>query len=76
MSRVDNEQPEIRPRRFLTTELSDEEAERIAASRMDKRHTHLDALLDEKREASATPSPGNLSGGTLTAAMPVREVFL
>jgi hypothetical protein len=33
-------------RRFLTAELSDEEAERIAASRMDPRHDHLNKLLD------------------------------
>jgi len=36
------------PRRFLTAELSDEEAERIASSRMDPRHDHLDKLLDPK----------------------------
>src|SRR6202451_3910425 len=35
-------------RRFLTAELSDEEAERIASSRMDPRHDHLDKLLDPK----------------------------
>ena len=33
-------------RRFLTAELSDEEVEEIAASRMDSRHDHLDALLE------------------------------
>ncbi len=33
-------------RRFLTAELSDEEAERIESSRMDSRHDHLDKLLD------------------------------
>ncbi len=33
---------------FLTVELSDEEAERIASSRMDSRHDHLDKLLDPK----------------------------
>ena len=33
-------------RRFLTAELSDEEAERIGASRMDPRHDHLNRLLD------------------------------
>lgn len=33
-------------RRFLTGELSDEEVERIASSRMDSRHDHLNALLD------------------------------
>jgi len=33
-------------RRFLTAELSDEEAERIASSRMDSRHDHLNKLLD------------------------------
>jgi len=32
--------------RFLTAELSDEEVEQIAASRMDPRHDHLDSLLD------------------------------
>ena len=32
--------------RFLTAELSEEEAERIASSRMDPRHDHLDKLLD------------------------------
>ena len=35
-------------RRFLTAELSDEEAERIASSRMEPRHDHLDKLLDPK----------------------------
>jgi hypothetical protein len=34
--------------RFLSAELSDEEAERIASSRMDSRHDHLDKLLDPK----------------------------
>jgi hypothetical protein len=33
-------------RRFLTAELSDDEAEQIASSRMDPRHDHLDKLLD------------------------------
>ena len=33
-------------RRFLTAELSDEEAERIASTRMDARHDHLNRLLD------------------------------
>jgi hypothetical protein len=33
-------------RAFLTEELSDEEIGTIAASRMDPRHAHLDALLD------------------------------
>jgi hypothetical protein len=32
--------------RFLTAELSEEEVEEIAASRMDPRHDHLDKLLD------------------------------
>jgi hypothetical protein len=35
-------------RAFLTAELSDEEFERIASSRMDPRHDHLDKLLDPK----------------------------
>ena len=34
-------------RAFATVELSDEKADAIAASRMDPRHAHLDALLDE-----------------------------
>jgi hypothetical protein len=39
----------IRHRRgFATAELSDERAEAIAASRMDERHAHLDALLEPK----------------------------
>lgn len=33
-------------RSFATTDLSDAEAEAIAATRMDDRHAHLDALLD------------------------------
>jgi hypothetical protein len=33
--------------RFLTADLSDEEAMQIASSRMDPRHDHLDRLLDE-----------------------------
>lgn len=35
-------------RRFLTAELLDEEAERIASARMDSRHDHLNRLLDPK----------------------------
>jgi hypothetical protein len=35
-------------RRFKTAELPDEEAERIASSRLDKRHDHLNKLLDPK----------------------------
>jgi hypothetical protein len=34
--------------RLQTAELTDEEAERIASSRMDARHDHLDKLLDLK----------------------------
>jgi hypothetical protein len=33
-------------RRFLTAELSDAEVDRIASSRMDPRHDHLNKLLD------------------------------
>jgi hypothetical protein len=33
---------------FATEELSDEKIKGIAESRMDPRHTHLDALLDPK----------------------------
>ena len=35
-------------RRFLTSELSDAEVEQIASARMDPRHDHLNALLDQK----------------------------
>ena len=35
-------------RRFQTLELSDEEVELIASSRMDSRHDHLNELLDPK----------------------------
>lgn len=35
-------------RAFATTELSDEKIKMIAESRMDARHAHLDALLDQK----------------------------
>jgi PHD/YefM family antitoxin component YafN of YafNO toxin-antitoxin module len=34
-------------RSFATAELSEEKAEAISASRMDERHLHLDAMLDE-----------------------------
>ncbi len=34
-------------RSFATAELSDEKAKAIGAARMDPRHAHLDALLDE-----------------------------
>ena len=34
-------------RSFATAELSPEKAAAISASRMDPRHTHLDAMLDE-----------------------------
>ena len=33
-------------RRFLTADLSDEEVEEIASSRMDPSHEHLNTLLD------------------------------
>ena len=35
-------------RSFATAELPDEKVKAISASRMDKRHKHLDALLDRK----------------------------
>lgn len=35
-------------RRFLTAELSDEEVDQIASSRMDPRHDHLNVLVDPK----------------------------
>src|SRR6266705_2680842 len=35
-------------RSFATAELPEEKIEAIRASRMDKRHAHLDALLDPK----------------------------
>ena len=35
-------------RSFATAELSDEKVKAIGASRMDKRHKHLDAFLDRK----------------------------
>lgn len=34
-------------RTFATLDLSEEEANAISASRMDPRHAHLDAMLDE-----------------------------
>ncbi len=34
-------------RSFATLELSEEKAKAIGASRMDERHAHLDAMLDE-----------------------------
>jgi PHD/YefM family antitoxin component YafN of YafNO toxin-antitoxin module len=34
-------------RSFATVELSEEKAKAISSSRMDERHNHLDALLDE-----------------------------
>jgi PHD/YefM family antitoxin component YafN of YafNO toxin-antitoxin module len=34
-------------RSFASVELSDERANAISASRMDARHAHLDAMLDE-----------------------------
>jgi hypothetical protein len=35
-------------RSFATAELSEERVKAIGASRMDKRHRHLDAILDRK----------------------------
>jgi PHD/YefM family antitoxin component YafN of YafNO toxin-antitoxin module len=35
-------------RRFQTVDLTDDEAERIASTRMDPRHDHLNKLLDPK----------------------------
>ena len=35
-------------RSFATAELSDEKVKAISTSRMDKRHKHLDTLLDRK----------------------------
>ena len=40
---MNDRKPNVTRHRFLTAELSDEEAEQIAATRMDKRHDHLDA---------------------------------
>jgi hypothetical protein len=42
----------LKPRRrsFATAELSDERVQAIAASRMDERHAHLDALLERNSE--------------------------
>ena len=37
-----------RSRSFATVELSDKKVHAIAASRMDERHAHLDALLKSK----------------------------
>ena len=37
-----------RRRGFATAELSEERAQAIAASRMDERHAHLNALLEPK----------------------------
>ena len=37
-------------RRFLTADLSDAEAEEIAACRMDTRHDHLNGLLEPDSE--------------------------
>ncbi len=37
-----------RRRSFATAELSDEQVEAIGASRMDERHSHLDAILEKK----------------------------
>jgi len=37
-------------RRFLTADLSDAEAEEIAASRMETRHAHLNGLLEPGSE--------------------------
>ena len=34
-------------RSFATVDLSDEKARAISSSRMDKRHAHLDTMLDE-----------------------------
>jgi PHD/YefM family antitoxin component YafN of YafNO toxin-antitoxin module len=34
-------------RSFATLELSEQKAKAISASRMDKRHAHLDAMLDD-----------------------------
>jgi hypothetical protein len=48
--------PSVKPgerRRFLTAELSEQEAERIASSRMDSSHDHLNALLDGDMEFEA-----------------------
>jgi hypothetical protein len=39
---------EKRRRSFATATLSDEKAHAIGASRMDKRHAHLDAVLKPK----------------------------
>jgi len=38
---------ETRRRSFATVELSEEKANAISSSRMDARHAHLDAMLDE-----------------------------
>lgn len=38
-----------RRRSFATAELSDQDVKAVATSRMDKRHAHLDALLERKK---------------------------
>jgi hypothetical protein len=58
MSRMKDRNPKVTRRRFLTAGLSDEEAEQIAATRMDKRHDHLDAaLLDDEPQSGEAEKP-------------------
>ena len=55
---MNDRKPKVTRRRFLTAELSDEEAEQIAATRMDKRHDHLDAaLLDDEPQSNEAEKP-------------------
>jgi len=67
-------------RRFQTAELPDEDAERIVSSRMDPRHDHLDALLDDETaeiwlvEAIQASPYRNLKIEPSRTVMPVREV--
>jgi hypothetical protein len=42
------EQEQASRRSFATAELSEEKANAISASRMDARHAHLDAMLDDQ----------------------------
>jgi len=45
---------EQRRRTFATAELPDERVQAIGASRMDERHVHLDAMLEQNDEARAS----------------------
>jgi hypothetical protein len=67
---MNDQQPQSLRRRFLTAELSEQEAQRIASSRMEMRHDHLNALLDGETEFEALKKDARRRRVGLTTELP------